>query len=159
MHSTTIRFSLVNDSHLDSEDDNKHVEGLEAISQRPFGEILHKLRKLIIAVNHSPKRIHHYKNLCDELEILNKNIIVEDVRTRWNSTYDMIEAAWEKREVLKAMTSDHLNTNKVNFLIEDDKWELLKMFADELLAFREALRYSKSQNQLYCQIYQDFIDF
>ena len=34
--------------------------------------------------------------------------------------------------------SDHLNTKLVNFLIEDDEWELLKMFADELLAFREA---------------------
>ena len=30
-------------SYSDSEDDNKHVEGLEAISQRPFGEILHRL--------------------------------------------------------------------------------------------------------------------
>ena len=77
----------------------------------------------------------------------NKTIIVEDVRTRWNSTYDMIEAAWEKREVLKAMASDHLNTNKVNFLIEDDEWELLKMFADELLAFREATEvFSKSKS-------------
>ena len=51
----------------------------------------------------------------------NKNIIVEDVRTRWNLTYDMIEAAWEKREVLKAMASDHLNTNEINFLIKDGK--------------------------------------
>ena len=50
----------------------------------------------------------------------------------------MIEAAWEKIEVLKAMASDHLNTNKENFLIEDEEWELLKMFVDELLAFREA---------------------
>ena len=46
----------------------------------------------------------------------NKNIILEDVRTMWNSKHDMIEAAWKKRGVLKAMASDHLNTNKVNFL-------------------------------------------
>ena len=45
------------DSYSDSEDDEKHVEGLEVISQRPFGEILHSLRKLIIVVNHSPKRM------------------------------------------------------------------------------------------------------
>ena len=84
------------ESYSDSEDDNMDIEGLEAISQNPFGEILHILRKLVISINHSPKRIHHYKNLCDELEMPNKNILVEDVRTRWNSTYDMIEPAWEK---------------------------------------------------------------
>ena len=67
------------ESYSDSEDDGKHVEGLEVISQRPFGEILHRLQKLIIAVNYSHKRIHHYKNLCDKLEMPNKNIIVEDV--------------------------------------------------------------------------------
>ena len=69
--------------------------------------------------------------------MLNKNILVDDVRTRWNSTYDMIEAVWEKREVLKVMASDHLNTNKVKFLIEDEEYELLKMFEYELLAFHE----------------------
>ena len=50
----------------------------------------------------------------------------------------MIDSAWEKREVLKAMASDHLNTNKEKILIENEELELLKMFADELLAFREA---------------------
>ena len=56
----------------------------------------------------------------------------------------MIEAAWVKREVLKAMESDHLNTNKEKFLIEDEEWEILNMFADELLAFRETFCKSKS---------------
>ena len=135
------------ESYSDSEDDDNDIEGLEAISQKQFGEILQRLRKLVVAINSSPKRIYHYKNLCDELEMSNKNILVEDVRTRWNSTYDMIKAAWEKREVLKVMASDHLNTNKVNFLIEDEEWELLKMFADELLAFREATQvFSKSKS-------------
>ena len=119
------------ESYSDSEDVDKHIEGVEAISQKPFDEILHRLRKLVITINFFPKGIHHYNNLCDELEMPNKNILVEDVRTRWNSTYDMIE-------VLKVMASDHLNTNKENFLIEDEECELLKMFADELLAFREA---------------------
>ena len=35
--------------------------------------------------------------------------------------YAMSKAVWEKREVLKAVVSDHLNTNKVNFFIEDDE--------------------------------------
>ena len=86
-------------------------------------------------------------NLYDELEMPNKNIFVEDVRTRWNSTYDMIEAAWEKREVLKVMASDHLNTNKDKILVEDEKCELLKVFVDELLAFRETTQvFSKSKS-------------
>ena len=67
------------ESYSDSEDDDKHIEGLEAINQKPFGEILYGLRKLVITINFSPKRIHHYKNLCDELEMSNKNILVEGV--------------------------------------------------------------------------------
>ena len=47
------------ETYSDREDDEELVEGLEATNQKPFGEILHRLRKLIIAVNHSPKRIHH----------------------------------------------------------------------------------------------------
>ena len=135
------------ESYSDSEDDDKHIEGLEVITQKLFGEIFHRLQELIITINFSPQRIHHYKNLCDELEMPNKNILVEDVQTRWNSTYDMIEVVWEKRKVLKVMASDHLNTNKPNLLIEDEEWELLNMFSDELVAFREATQvFSKSKS-------------
>ena len=77
----------------------------------------------------------------------NKTILVREVRTRWNSTYDMIMAAWEKREVLKVMASNHLNTKKEKFLIEDEEWELLKMFTNELLVFHEATQVlSKSKS-------------
>ena len=45
------------------------------------------------------------------------------------------------------MASDHLNTNKETFLIEDEEWELLRMFAYELLAFHEATQvFSKSKS-------------
>ena len=67
-----------------SEDDNTLIEELEGITPKPFGEILHRLLKIMIVVNHLPQRIHHYKNFCDELEMPNKNIIVKDVWTRWN---------------------------------------------------------------------------
>ena len=85
--------------------------------------------------------------MCDELKMSNKNIIVGDVRIRWNSTYDMIKAAWEKKISVEGNGERPSNTNKVNFLIEDSKWELLKMFVDELLAFREANEiFSKSKS-------------
>ena len=59
----------------------------------------------------------------------------------------MIKVAWEKREGLKVMASDHLNKSKVNFLIEDEECELLKIFVDELLAFYEATQiFSKSNS-------------
>ena len=49
--------------------------------------------------------------------------------------------------MLKAMASNHLNTNKVNFIIKDDEWELLKMFTNELMAFHEAIEvFSKSKS-------------
>ena len=77
----------------------------------------------------------------------NKNILVEDVRTKWNSTYDMIKAAWEKREVLKVMANNHLNTNKTKFLIDDEEWELFNMFSDEFLALHEATHvFAKSKS-------------
>ena len=49
--------------------------------------------------------------------------------------------------MLKVMVSNHINTNKAKNLIEDEEWELLKMFADELLAFYEVTQvFSKSKS-------------
>ena len=37
-----------------------------------------------------------YKLHAIKVEMPNENTLVEDVKTRWNSTYDLIEAAYEK---------------------------------------------------------------
>ena len=42
------------ESNSNSEYHNKHIKGLEAISQKPFGEILYRLQKLIIEIKFSP---------------------------------------------------------------------------------------------------------
>ena len=56
-------------------------------------------------VNSTPQRIRQYKELCKKHKMTNKNLLIIDVPTRWNSTYDMIIAALEKRKVLNAMTT------------------------------------------------------
>ena len=68
----------------------------------------------------------------------NKNLIITNFRSRWNSIYDMIRAAWEKRKVLNVMTTTYQKDGKEIFLVTSKEWGLLKMFIDELLAFREA---------------------
>lgn len=87
-------------------------------------EILLRLRKLVLATGASPQRVHHYRSLCKELDMKDQNLLIEDVPTRWNSTFEMIEAAWEKRKVLDKMAIDYLNTNKVNYSIRSEEWDI-----------------------------------
>ena len=98
---------------LESEGDEESEEDdIEVNSQRPFGAILHRLRKLVLAVNSTPQRIHQYKELCEGYKMSNKNLLTIDVPTRWNSTYFMITTAWDKRKVLNAMATTCLKDGK-----------------------------------------------
>ena len=88
--------------------------------------------------NSTPQRIHEYKELSEKHKMPNKNLLITDVRMRWNLTYDMIIAAWEKRKELNAMATTCKKDGKDLFFVTSQEWGLLKMFADEILAFREA---------------------
>ena len=68
----------------------------------------------------------------------NKNLLSIDVPTRWNLTYVMITIAWDKRKVLNAMTTTCLKDGKGISSIMSEEWDLLMIFSDELLAFKEA---------------------
>ena len=52
--------SLCSESESDEECEEDEVE---VTSQRPFGAILHRLPKLVLAANSTPQRIHQYKEL------------------------------------------------------------------------------------------------
>ena len=68
----------------------------------------------------------------------NKNLLTIDVPTWWNSAYVMIMTSWDKRKVLNAMAKSCLKDGKGISLIMSEEWDLLKIFADKLLAFQEA---------------------
>ena len=127
--------SLCSESESDEECEEDEVE---VTSQRPFGPILPRLQKLVLAANSTPQRIHQYKELCERYNMSNKNLLIIDVSTRWNSTYGMITTTWDKRKVLNTMATTWLKGGKGISLIISEEWDLLKIFADELLAFKEA---------------------
>ena len=67
--------------------------------------------------NSTPQRIHQYKELCEKHKMSKKNLLITDVRMRWNSTYDMIIVASEKRKVLNAMATTCQKDGKELFLV------------------------------------------
>ena len=69
----------------------------------------------------------------------NKSLLITDVPTSWNLTYEMIIEVREKRKVLNAMVTTCQKDGKENILVTSEEWDLLKMFANELLAFLEAI--------------------
>ena len=60
--------------------------------------IIEKLRKLVVKIRASPQRRDKLSQQCKVLNIKDLQLI-PDVKTRWNSTYDMIERALILQEV------------------------------------------------------------
>ena len=101
--------SLCSESEGDEESEE---DDIEITSQRPFGAILHRLQKPLLAANNTPQRIHQYNELCERYKMSDKNLLTIDVPNRWNSTYVMITTAWDKRKVLNAMKTICLKDGK-----------------------------------------------
>ena len=79
---------------------------LEVSNTKAFGEVLLRLQKLVLVENSTPQRIPQYKELCEKHKMSNKNLLITDVPTKWNLTYEMIIVAWEKSKVLNAMATN-----------------------------------------------------
>ncbi|CAB4413278.1 unnamed protein product [Rhizophagus irregularis] len=58
-------------------------------SNEEVGSLIVKLRTLIKKIKASPQQVDKFKAQCKVANVPNLNVIL-DVRTRWNSTYDML---------------------------------------------------------------------
>ncbi|KAG6804809.1 hypothetical protein H0H92_002278, partial [Tricholoma furcatifolium] len=68
--------------------------------------VLHKVRKLSFGIiNSTTKALPAWHATCAH-HGLNKRLIPRDVRTRWNSTFDMVKMAVEYRVAVDAITAD-----------------------------------------------------
>jgi hypothetical protein len=94
-----------------------------------------RLRQLLVKVRSSPQRRERFKRQC-EGDGLRPRALKIDVRTRWNSTYDMIIRALELRQPLDdiAMLDADLNS----YRLSEREWELLQRVRHFLEVFKKA---------------------
>jgi hypothetical protein len=86
----------------------KHIKAGEAQDERiileadsgEFINILPKLRKLIVKIRSSPQRQARFLCQC-QIHNEDKLNLILDIKTRWNSTYLMLERAQKLRDVCK----------------------------------------------------------
>jgi len=84
-------------------DAQEEDELLELVSQEEQEddvnvEIIPKLRLLIVKIRSSPQQKEKFARRCKFFSIQSLNVIL-DVKTRWNSTYLMLDRALKLREV------------------------------------------------------------
>jgi hypothetical protein len=94
-----------------------------------------KLRKLVVKIRSSPQRRETLAFQCRAPGLTSKQLIV-DVRTRWNSTFLMLERALELRGPLGDVAT--LDKDLHAYQITDEEWSMLETVCDLLKMFKRA---------------------
>ncbi|GES82755.1 zinc finger BED domain-containing protein RICESLEEPER 2-like [Rhizophagus clarus] len=95
---------------------------------------LSQLRQLIIKIQHSPQRLEKLSANC-RLYNIDDLKPIQDVPTRWNSTYDMIERALKLKEAFTFTAASDKDLK--DCVITDDNWNQLELIKGFLELFKE----------------------
>lgn len=108
-------------------------EGL--LSQRSVSDAFASGRHIVGHFKHSPLAYSRLQDIQLEMNMEPKRLL-QDVRTRWNSTYFMIESLLEQKRVLSAYAADH----DLPTTLTANQWALLDKTKTCLEPFEEFTR-------------------
>ncbi|KAF7322202.1 hypothetical protein MKEN_00744700 [Mycena kentingensis (nom. inval.)] len=101
---------------------------------------LGKIRTLANKIINSPTILLPRWHAVVESNSLPPRVLARDVKTRWNSTYDMINVALTYRRAVHALTLEQSN-GLTAFYLSEEEWNILSDLRDLLLAFKDATLY------------------
>jgi hypothetical protein len=96
--------------------------------------IINKVWAFIIEIRKSPKKEQELSTFATNLHFKYKKLI-RDVKTRWNSTYSMLESFLANKAAIISIISIDNNFTKLDLV--DDEWRELQLFCDFLKPFFE----------------------
>ncbi|XP_076828944.1 zinc finger BED domain-containing protein 4-like [Brachyhypopomus gauderio] len=108
-------------------------EGL--LAQRNVSDALAIGRKIVGHFKHSPQAYSRLEDIQMELNMPLKRLM-QDVRTRWNSTYHMIKSLTEQKRVLCAYSAEY----ELPATLGTQQWGLLEKVMTTLAPFEELTR-------------------
>ncbi|TFY67078.1 hypothetical protein EVJ58_g1873 [Rhodofomes roseus] len=118
----------------------EEVAELDATT-RPVKLVLAKsLRKFAFSVIHSPtKLLPAWSSKLEQNDLPQENM-PRDVRTRWNSTYMMLQFALEYRDAINALTGDRaMDLRRME--LDDGEWKIVSQLCDVLKIFWDATQF------------------
>ena len=82
-----------------------------------------KLRKFVIKIRNSQLLVDDLKSIC---KIKGKKFLmpIQDIETRWNATYQMIERQISMRDIMEILVNSHKNTLE-NLYPTNTKWKTI----------------------------------
>ncbi|CAB4401720.1 unnamed protein product [Rhizophagus irregularis] len=129
--------------YIKADDAQEEDEILELILQEErenhFNvKIIPRLRRLIVKLRFSPQWKEKFARHCEFYSKSTTNLIL-DVRTRWNSTFFMLDRALNLRDPIDDISLLESELNK--FLISNEEWNIVKELHRVLEKFYKATEY------------------
>ncbi|EPS93984.1 hypothetical protein FOMPIDRAFT_64674, partial [Fomitopsis schrenkii] len=90
-----------------------------------------QLRKISVTIHHSPTLLLPAWERAVEIVKLKLKKLPRDVRTRWNSTFRMLDVALEYRMAIERMTDAQAN-NLRRWELDEREWEIARQLRDIL---------------------------
>ena len=106
-----------------------------------LGKAVARIRDIINAVRESKQQFEKYQDLCNIYKLSDSTKLPLDCRSRWNSTYAMLLAAYSKREALDKMAMCFLNTPIKTYGISAEEWDTVKVLIELLEPLRDATNF------------------
>ncbi|KAG9319109.1 hypothetical protein KVV02_004693, partial [Mortierella alpina] len=110
---------------LDQGEADRPAQGMTALA---------KVRRGVVHIRASPQRMRRFDRICQS-EDCKPLQLTRDVRTRWNSTYAMVERAIHLRNAYQSMCRNEVALKP--YELQDDEWEYLDKLAKLLQQFDE----------------------
>ncbi|GES98553.1 zinc finger BED domain-containing protein RICESLEEPER 2-like [Rhizophagus clarus] len=105
------------------------IQNDDESSDEEVDSLIHKLRILIKKIKASSQQEEKFRAQCKVANVPNLNVVL-NVRTRWNSIYDMLVRARKLKEPLNTLSNSDLSLRP--YVINEEEWvHLLEM--EELL--------------------------
>ncbi|KAK8579507.1 hypothetical protein V6N12_069831 [Hibiscus sabdariffa] len=95
-------------------------------------DIIEKVHDTVDFLNASDARLKRFDELASQYNVQDRKLILE-CKTRWNSTYDMLDCAIKFRKVFPRYA---LHDHSYNYCPDDDEWEKIEKLLEILKVFK-----------------------